>query len=169
MKKEGNKEMKKSTVSALIFIIPLITIGALILAGFATATNQNQDMRPAPMPFDIQCQGVTLNNGYYNISVSVNAVQSASIQKIVINPGNVEGEQAVEEISGVTTYLNGTAVNTAQALNYHIKSGDNLQVNFITTYNAVCENQTVFVIQASNPYCMEGQGLNLTLTPAEST
>jgi hypothetical protein len=140
-----------------------------MLAAFATATNQNQDMRPGPMPFDIQCQGFTLSNGYYNISVSVNAIQSATIQKIIINPGNVEGEQANEEISGVNTYLNGAAVSIEHPLSYNIRSGDYLQVNFIMPYTWAYQNQTIFVIQATDPYCLEGQILNLTQTPSGPT
>jgi hypothetical protein len=144
-----------------------MTIGSLLLVGFATATNQNQDLRPGQMPFDVQCKGVTISNGYYNISVSVNAMQSAGIQKIIINPGDLEGEQAIEEISGLNTYLNGTAVNMVQALSDQIRSGDYLQVNFIMPYTAAYQNQMFFVIQATNPYCLEMQTLNLTRTPSE--
>ena len=94
-------------------------------------------------------------------------MQSETIQKIIINPGNVEGEQATEEISGINTYLNGTAV-AAQALNYPIRSGDYLQVNFIMPYNWAYQNQTMFVIQTTNPYCYQGQFLNLTQNPSGS-
>ncbi len=163
--------MKKSTISALIFFIPLITIGSLMLVGFATG-NQNQVPHPAPEAFDVQCQGFTISNGYYNISVSVDAMQSASIQKIIINPGNVEGEQANEEISGLSTYLNGTAVNMAQALNYPVRSGDYLQVNFKMPYTEAYPNQTIVIIQTIDSYgkyTTEMQGLNLTQTPSEPT
>lgn len=157
--------MKKSTVSALIIIIPLIAIGSLIIGGVVTA-NKNQDLRPGSLFFGIQCQSVTASKGYYNISVSVIAMRSASIQKIIINPGDNEGEQAIEEISGVSTYLNGTAVNMAQALNYPVRSGDYLQANFIMPYTAAYQNQTIFVIQAINPSpYTQMQSLNLTETP----
>ena len=154
--------MKKSTVSALVILIPLLIIGSLILVGVATASNRN--MRPGPMLFDAQCQGVAINSGYYNISVSVNAMQSANIQKIIINPADLEGEQANEEISGLSTYLNGTAVSTSNPLNYHIRSGDCLQVNFIVPNTWAYQNQTMFVIQATNYVQM--QGLNLTQNPS---
>ncbi len=159
--------MKKSIVSALIILIPLAIIGSLMLVSYATG-DQNQVPHMPGETFDIQCQGFTVNNGYYNISVSVNAMQSENIQKIIINPGTVEGEQATEEISGVNTYLNGSAVSMAQALNYQIKSGDLLQVNFIMPYIWIYQNQTMFVIQTNNPYCYEGQFLNLTQNPSGS-
>ena len=155
--------MKKSTVSALIFIIPLMTIGSLMFAAYATG-DQNQVPHMHGETFDIKCQGFTINNGYYNISVYVNAMQSVTIQ-IIINPGTVEGEQANEEISGVNTYLNGSAVSMGQALNYHIGSGDYIQMNFIMPYSWAYQNQTMFVIQTADNYTLM-QGLDLTQTPS---
>ena len=57
-----------------------------MLVSYATG-DQNQVPHNDGETFDIQCQGFTVNNGYYNISVSVNAMQSENIQKIIINPG----------------------------------------------------------------------------------
>ena len=74
----------------------------------------------------------------------------------------MKAERLTKNERGLNTYLNGAAVNMAQPLDYPIKSGDYLQVNFIMPYTWVYQNQTMFVIQATNPYCMEMQGLNLT-------
>ncbi len=158
--------MKKSTISALVIIIPLITIVSISLIAYATG-DRNQIPHPQYVLYDIHCKSATVNNGEYNISVSVNATQSESIQKIILNPGDNKGEQAIEEISGLNTYLNGTAVSTELPLNYHVRSGDYLQVNFIVPYTEAYQNQTIFVIQSTDsggPYT-QIQTLNLTQNP----
>lgn len=148
--------MKKSIISALIILIPLITIGSLILVGIATSTNQHTDCRYNQESIDFQNQSVTIINGDYNISVSVSALQSVSINKILINPSNV-----------TSVSLNGTAVNIANPLNYHLNSGDYLQVNFLMPCTGAAPNKTaisIFTQQAS--YYQE---INFTQTPSEPT
>ena len=133
--------MKKSSVSALIILIPLTIIGSLILVGIATATNQHTDCRYNQESIDFHNQSVTIINGDYNISVSVSALRSESINKIQINPSNV-----------TSVSLNGTAVNIANPLNYHLNSGDYLQVNFLMPCTEAIPNQTaisIFTQQAS--------------------
>ena len=73
--------MKKSTITALVIIIPIIALGSLILEGLATA-NQNQFMGPGQEALNIAPQGITVNSGLYNISVAINACAPAKITKL---------------------------------------------------------------------------------------
>jgi hypothetical protein len=141
--------MKKSTVSALVFFIPLITIGNLILVGFAASANQHTDCRYNQMSIDFQNQSLTIINGDYNISISVSALRSVSVNKILINSSNV-----------TSVSLNGTAVNMANLLNYHLNSGDYLQVNFLMPCSEASPNHTEITI-----FTQEGmfyQGIDFT-------
>jgi hypothetical protein len=145
--------MKKSTINALIILIPLTTIGSLLLVGFAT-TNQFQGSRYIQISIDFHNQGVTIINGDYNISVSVSSLRSVSINKILINPSNV-----------TSVSLNGTAVNIANPLNYHLNSGDYLQVNFLMPCTEAPSNQTAITI-----FTQQGtfyQEINLTQNPSD--
>jgi|SRR5208282_400087 len=146
--------MKKSTISALIILIPLITISSLLLIGFATATNQHTDSRYNQLSLDFHNQSVTIINGDYNISLSVSALRSVSINKILINPSNV-----------TLVSLNGTAANTANQLNYHLNSGDYLQVNFLMPCTEAQLNQTAITIFTQQG--MFYQEINLLRNPSE--
>jgi hypothetical protein len=138
--------MKKSTLSALIFFLPLIVIGSLILVGFAASSNQHTDSRYSQESIDIQNQGVTISNGYYNISYSVNAIRPITIDKIRINPSNITVQNTNNKVSGITVYINNTAVNIANPLKYHLNSVNNLKVNVIIPCSEAYSNKTSITI-----------------------
>lgn len=141
--------MKKLHCAVIIAVILIFTV----ISGLALnvlASNQRVLTGPEQEGIDIHCQDVSISNGYYNVSVSVDAIQSMSIYKILINPANVSAisfedrEQAKEEIGGVNTYINSTAVSMAHPLNYQINSGDHIEVNFIIP--CIGANQSQMVI-----------------------
>lgn len=133
-------------MSALIFIIPLTLIGSLLLVGFATVYQNNQWFPgPCPEALSFESQGTTKSNGYYNVSLAVNATLPARIDKLVIDPTSegICSEMSNETLSGLTIYLNRTAVSTAAPLNYQLNSGDNLQVNFLFPCVSCAPNSTM--------------------------
>jgi hypothetical protein len=146
--------MKKSTMSALVFFIPLIVIGSLILVGFAASANQHTDCRYTQMSIDFHNQSLTISHGDYNISVSVSALRSVSVNKILINPSNV-----------TSVSLNGAAVTIANPLNYHLNSGDYLQVNFLMPCIEASPNHTAITIFTQQG--MYYQEIDFTQTPSE--
>lgn len=155
--------MKKSTINALVFIIPLLTLGSLLLVGFATS---NQFTRRLCQPsIYSRDQSVTISNGDYNICYSVKALLPVTIDKILINPNVNTNYSANTEIGGLAIYLNSTTVKMVTSLNYHLNSGDELQVNIIMPCTEAHSNEasiTIFCLQG-----VESSLINLQQTPSE--
>jgi molybdopterin converting factor small subunit len=80
-----------------------------------------------PYSLYLNILGINENNGYYNVSLAITntGAVSAQLDKFLIN------QVRQENIAGLTIYLNGTSVNVAEPLNYNLKCGDILQVNFM--------------------------------------
>ena len=138
-------------MSALVFFIPLIVIGSLILVGFAASANQHTDCRYTQMSIDFHNQSLTISHGDYNISFSINALQSTITDKIRINPNVDENQSTNNEISGLTVYINSTAVNMRTSLNYHLNNGDHIQVNAIMPCTQAHSNEASITI--FSPQC----------------
>ena len=69
-------------------------------------------------------QGVTKNNGYYNITLAfTNVTDSETLNNILINP------QISKTVTDSTFYLNGTAINPQDPVSCNLNSGDSLQIN----------------------------------------
>jgi hypothetical protein len=158
--------MRKTTITAFVFIIPLIVIGSLILIGIGTATNEHTDCRNQES-FDIENSSVTINNGNYNISYSVYAIRPITIDKIRINPCNITIPSANSENSGVTIYINSNLINIANPLDYHVNSKNSLQVNVIIPMTVVNSNETSIAIFTDQ--AMFYKAMNLVQNPSETT
>ena len=85
-------------------------------------------------------QGATKGNGYYNISLAFSDVyNSERLDNILINPNSQEN------VTGLTFYLNGTAVAPPNPPSYDLKSGDSLQVNFAVPCSEFASGSTMLV------------------------
>ena len=161
--------MKKlPSCSKMLVVLAIATVAVGVLSFLSSQNSQILAHPPLFVDCQVNCQDVTVSNGNYNISVVLHATQSLTIQRILINP-SVEDEQAIEEVSGLTTYLNGTAVSMARPLSYHLRSGDYLQVNVIMPCTEAHQNQNDVTVLTSNPNGMYSLQLNLDQNPSGRT
>jgi hypothetical protein len=158
-------EMKKLPIYAKILVVLAIATVAVGVLSFLP--NQNRLM-PVQPGLEINSKVASVSNGNYNISVSIHALKSSTVQRILVNPGNFEGEQFIEA-SGLSTYLNGTAVSMARPVSYQLKSGDYLQVNVIMPFVEARQSQNEVTLSTSNPHCTYWLMLNLDQNPTAGT
>ena len=118
--------MKKSKILSVTFIIAsiaLISWSLMVLAGVNGAFSSNESSWTSDNP---SFQGVTKNDGYYNISLAFkNVTYAERLDNILINPNSQEN------VIGLTAYLNGTAVNAPDPVSCNLQKGDSLQVNLV--------------------------------------
>jgi hypothetical protein len=98
-------------------------------------------------------QSSTKSNGYYNISLAINASAPQSLDKLLMGPiNNTDGSiiKSKGGVNGLSIYLNGTvvdmAVDLSKQLNYHLNSGDCVQVNFTLPCSEYASNSTMGVV-----------------------
>ncbi len=139
-------------VLKILALVGLIALTCVILA--CMEANRNSRTRPVPEIISVRNQGVTVSNGDYNISYSINARQSTTIDKILVKSSNVTDPSMTTEVSGATVYINGTDVNIANPLDYRIDSGNNLQVNVIIPCPKAFSNEISISIFSLNPYTL---------------
>jgi hypothetical protein len=71
-------------------------------------------------------QGVTKNNGFYNISLAfINVTYAENLDNILINPNNSKAT------TGLVAYMNGTALDEGAPVACKLESGDSMQINLI--------------------------------------
>ena len=114
--------MEKSEKASVCIIIIIVAFSISLAAIFRNQYDEAHiDMGPMEETLWLDFPSITKSSGYYNICLAVNASTPQRIDKILINP---------EEVNGLNIYLNRTAVNISKSLNYQLNSGDSLQVNF---------------------------------------
>jgi hypothetical protein len=134
--------VKKSKLIALVCIIAAIGAICSSVVTFAVFGQHESQVgssvnRSSDYPV---FQGVTKSNGYYNISLAFsNVYDPERLDNIVINPNSQEN------ITGLTFYLNGTAVAPPNPASYSLKSGDSLQVNFTVPCSEFASGSTMLV------------------------
>jgi hypothetical protein len=134
--------MKKSKMLASVCIIAAIGAVCSSVVTFAALSQHESQVgssvnRSSDYPY---FQGVTKSNGYYNISLAFSKVyDSERLDNIIINPNSQEN------ITGLTFYLNGTAVVAPNPASYNLKSGDSLQVNFTVPCSEFASGSTMLV------------------------
>ena len=120
--------LKKSKIIALVCIIAAIGAVCSSVVTFAAISQHESHGGSYVNSHSSDCpcfQGVTKSNGYYNISLAFsNVTDPERLDNILINPNSQEN------ISDLTFYLNGTAVNAPNPATYNLNSGDSLEVNF---------------------------------------
>ena len=131
--------MKKSTVkNAATVVVLAIGVLCLLCIAFApqlTAYTNPHTIMPQPNLW-INIGNITQNNGYYNASVTISCIRTTTLQQLVVAPAinSSEGITFSKETSpDLKVYFNGTFQdpNKLDKLDCNLKSGDNLQVNFI--------------------------------------
>lgn len=131
-------------------VVGLIAVVALIFA--CVETNLHSTMRPVPPIIDVSNQGVTVSDGNYNISYSIKAQQSTTIDKILIKPRNSSDASSCIEVKESMIFINGTKMNT-EKLGYGLDSGSILEVNaIIPCTTKVLSNETSITIVTFEPY-----------------
>jgi len=118
--------MKKSKILSAVFIILSIILicWSTFMVGIVTGTfNGDRTSWSSNNPALI---GVTKTNDHYNISLAfTNVTLNEELYNILINPNSSN------EITGLTAYLNGTALNPQDPIRCSLQKGDSLQVDFV--------------------------------------
>jgi hypothetical protein len=137
-------------VLKIVTFVALIASASLMLA--CIETNPHSTMRPVPPIIDVSNQGVTVSDGNYNISYSIKAQQSTTIDKILIKPRNISDPSSGTEVKETMVFINGTKMNTEKQLGYDLDSGSILEVNAIIPCAKVLSNETSITIVSLEPY-----------------
>jgi hypothetical protein len=137
-------------VLKIVTFVALIASASLMLA--CIETNPHSTMRPVPPIIDVRNQGVTVSDGNYNISYSIKAQQSTTIDKILIKPRNISDPSSGTEVKETMVFINGTKMNTEKQLGYDLDSGSFLEVNAIIPCAKVLSNETSITIVSLEPY-----------------
>ncbi len=112
--------MDRLTIAGSIFVILLAAALCMGLAVLAENSQPQFTGLPIQEALLIEPKAMTKNNGLYNVSLTISAIAPERINKLQLN----------ENITGLTTYVNGTTVNTANPLQIKLNGGDLIEVNF---------------------------------------
>jgi hypothetical protein len=134
-----------------IALICILCVAAALATSFLTAdwlsrsqVNGLPDSHSQDLP---TFQGVTKNNGYYNITLAfTNVTDSETLDNIVINP------ERSETVADSTFYLNGTAVNPQGPVSCSLKSGDSLQIDLTLPCTEFPSGSTVMLEVVGNSF-----------------
>jgi hypothetical protein len=127
-----NESTGKHVVSAVVLVMGVLIFLCIAFAPQIYAYANPPIRLPVPT-LCVQVEGVTQDNGYYNASVTLMTTKATLLQKLRLSPAenSSKGTTVSKETSpDLKVYFNGTAVNPNE-LCCDLKSGDNLQVNFL--------------------------------------
>jgi hypothetical protein len=139
---------KTVKISAIVIAIVLASIMFACIE-----TNLHSTIRPVPEVIQVTNQGITVIDGNYNISYSIKAQQSTTIDKILVNPRNITGTSSNTEVNKPAIFVNGIKVDMAKPLGYNLDSGNILQVNAIIPCAQVLSNEASITVVSLEPYC----------------
>lgn len=150
------KSVKKSTVSTAIYalspvivvfsIIGLITVFAPEISAFTNSLTTQKDLKPLPESLELHVQGVTKNNDFYNVSLSVTNVgpSIAQIDKVQAVKSNAI---PYENITDAGVYYDGAqAHGGANIIKYDLGCNGTLQVNFIIPTTEYIPGTTAVIV-----------------------
>jgi hypothetical protein len=146
--------MDKLTIAGLIFVIFVILLAALC-TGLAVLAENSQSQftgRPHLEGLQIEPKIMTKNYSLYNIYLTITAFAPEKISKLQLN----------ENVADLTTYVNGTTVNTANPLQIKLNRGDLIEVNFTMP---CAEYSSVDEITVFSTNTMYGVGLPSSFQP----
>jgi hypothetical protein len=138
-KAERQLEMNKLTIAGLIFVILL---AALCTWAVLVENSQPQFAGQPMFGLQIEPRALTKNNSIYNMSLTIDASAPETINKLQLN----------ENITDLTTYVNGTTVNTANPLQIKLSSGDSIEVNFTMPCNEYSSVKEITVFSTDAMY-----------------
>jgi hypothetical protein len=145
------EKSEKASVCSIIMISAFsLSIVAMSFVNQYDQMHNGMDLGEETAFLDFQ--SITKSNGYYTISLAINASAPQSIDKIVIGPMNNTAGSIItskKEVNSLHMSLNGTAMDTAadlaKKLNYHLNSGDCVQVTFTLPCTEYASNSTISV------------------------
>jgi hypothetical protein len=146
--------MNKLAIVGLVSVVFVILLAVYFLGGPYFSENPQFVPGPGPMPgfpLQIEAKAMTEDNGLYNIYLTVNATAQDTIDSIQLN----------QNITGLTTYINGTKVNAA-SLMLNVNDGDSIGVNFTMPYTEYSSVNQATVFATDGEF---GTGLPLSFQP----
>jgi hypothetical protein len=132
------KAAKIALVCLLIFIGTISF--TLVFAAVLTPRNESSGVPDSHAKDSVlpKVQGVTKNNGFYNISLAfINVTYAENLDNILINPNNSKA------ITGLVAYMNGTALDEGAPVACKLKSGDSMQINLTLPISEFASGETV--------------------------
>ncbi len=152
LKVKNNKMGKPETADKILKMVVAVGLIAVVaLTIVCVETNLHSTMRPVPPIIDFSNQAVTVSDGNYNISYSIKAQQSTTIDKITFKTRNSSDPISHTEIKETMIFINGTKMNT-EKLGYNLDSGSILEVNAIIPCTKIPSNETSITIVTLEPY-----------------
>ncbi len=133
----------------IVVFVGLIVAVALTIA--CIENNLHSTTRPVRPIIDVSNQGIAVSDGNYNISYSIKAQQSTTIDKIQIKSRNISDPISHTEVKETMIFVNGTKMNT-EKIGYDLDSGSILEVNAIIPCTKVLSNETSIIIVTLEPY-----------------
>ena len=134
--------MRKAVKIALVCLLIFIeTLGfTLVFATILTPHHETSSVLDPHVSDSIlpKLQGVTKNNGLYNISLAfINVTYAEILYNILINPNSSE------DVTDSVAYLNGTALDKGAPIACKLQSGDSMQINLTFPSNEFALGETV--------------------------
>jgi hypothetical protein len=104
----------------------LVSVGFVLASPAILTTQNNWDPRVyGPLGSGIQIESTTKSSSFYNISLSMDAIESTTLNKILF--ARNLSSSTIQSATNIMVYVNGTAL--LKPLNLH--SGDNVYANLL--------------------------------------
>jgi hypothetical protein len=140
------KAVKVALVCLLIFIGTLsftLVFAAVLTPGSESSGIPDPHANDSVLP---KVEGITKNNGFYNISLAfINVTYAENLDNILINPNNSKAT------TGLVAYMNGTALDESAPIACKLAGGDSMQINLTLPSNEFASGETVNL-------CVMGEG-----------
>ena len=132
------KAVKIALVCLLIFIGTLsftLAFAAVLAPRYESSGVPDSHANDSVLP---KVQGVTKNNGFYNISLAfINVTYAENLENILINPNSSK------DATGLVAYMNGTALDESTPIACKLESGDSMQINLTLPSSEFATGETV--------------------------
>ncbi len=134
--------MRNAVKIALVCLLILAgTLGFTLVFGALLTPRHESSGVPDPHANDSvfpKLQGVTKNNGLYNISLAfTNVTYPVKLDNVLINPNSSE------DAAVLVAYMNGTALDEGAPIACGLKRGDSMQINLTLPINKFASGETL--------------------------
>lgn len=145
------KAVKVAWVCLLIFIGTLsftLVFASVLAPGSESSGIPDPHANDSVLP---KVEGVTKNDGFYNISLAfINVTYAENLENILINPNNSKAP------IGLVAYMNGTALDESAPIACKLEGGDSMQINITLPISEFASGETVNL-------CVMGEGFGCGL------
>ena len=131
---------KWSKVALACLLVFIETFGFTLVFGLVLSPNESGGVLDPHVNDSVfpKVQGVTKNNGFYNISLAfINVTYAERLDNILVNPN------CPETVKGLVAYLNGTALDEGDPITCKLKSGDSMQINLTVPCTEFASGETL--------------------------